>query len=91
MNRFRTYSIFNKKGKVLCIIQYKFSILVNSPLASINTNYTLLAVSSSMSITQTDSTSDTSVEAAMEVDATSGKKMLYKNSIYNEFTFTFAS
>ena len=27
----------------------------------------------------------------MEADATSGKKKLYKNFIYNEFTFTYAS
>ena len=91
MNRFHIYSICDKKGKALCAIQYKFNVLVNSPLASINTNYTLLASSSSTSITWTDSTSDTNVKAAMETDATSGKKMLYKNFIYNEFTFTYAS
>ena len=42
MNRFHTYNRCNKKGKVLCVIQCKFNVLVNSPLASINTNYTLL-------------------------------------------------
>ena len=85
------YSICDKKGKVLCVIQYKFHVLVNSPLASINTNYTLLASSSSTSITWTDSTSNTNMKAAMAADATSGKKKLYKNLIYNEFTFTYAS
>ena len=58
---------------------------MNSPLTSINTNYSLLASSSSTSITWTDSTSDTNVKAAMAADATSGKKKLYKNIIYNEF------
>ena len=72
MNRCHTYNRCNKKGKVLCVIQYKFNVLVNSPLASINTNYTLLATSSSTS------TNDTNVKAAIEADATSGKKKLYK-------------
>ena len=77
-----------KKSKVLCVIQYKFNVLVNTPLTSINTNYTLLASSSSTSITWTDGISDTNVKDAMAADATSGKKKLYKNFIYNEFTFT---
>ena len=64
---------------------------MNSPLASINTNYTLLATSSSTSVKGTESTNDTNVKAAIEADATSGKKKLYKNFIYNEFTFTYAS
>ena len=67
------------------------NVLVNSPLASINTNYTLLASSSSTSVTWTDSSSDTNVKAAIEADATSGNKRLYKNCICNEFTFTYAS
>ena len=65
--------------------------LVNSPLASIIRNYTLLATSSSTSVKGTESTNDTNVKAAIETDATSGKKKLYKNFIYNEFTFTYAS
>ena len=80
-----------KKGKLLCVIQYKFNVLVNTPLASINTNYTLSASSSSTRITWSDGTSDTNVKGAMATDATSGKKKLYKNFIYNEFTFTYAS
>ena len=64
---------------------------MNTPLASINTNYTLLTASSSTSITWTDSTSDTNMKAAMEADATPGKKKLYKNFIYNEFTFIYES
>ena len=75
----------------MCVIQYKFNVLVNSPLASINTNYTLLTTSSSTSVKGTESTNDTNVKAAIEADATSGKKKLYKNFIYNEFTFTYAS
>ena len=73
---------------MLCVIPYKFNVLVNSPRASINTNYTLLASSSSTSMTCKDSTSDTNMNGAMEADATSGKNKLYKNFIYNEFTFT---
>ena len=65
--------------------------LVNAPLASINTNYTLLAASSSTSITLTYGTTDTNVKDAMAVDSTSDKKKLYKNFIYNKFTFTCAS
>ena len=64
---------------------------MNSQLASINTNYTLLATSSSTSVKGTESTNDTNVKAAIETDATSGKKKLYKNFINNEFTFTYAS
>ena len=91
MNGCHIYSIWIKKGKVFCVIQYKFNVLLNSPWASTNTNYTLLTTSSTTSMTCKDSTSDTNVKGAMEADATSGKKMLYKNFIYNEFTFTYAS
>ena len=91
MNGCHIYSIWNNKGKVLCVIQYKFNVLVNSPQASINTNYTLLASSNSTSMTWKDSRSDTNVKGAMEADATSGKNKLYKNFIYNELTLTYAS
>ena len=74
MNRSHIYSIFDKKGKVLCVIQYKFNVLVNSPLASININYTLLAVAFSTNITLTFGTTDTNMKDAMAADATSGKK-----------------
>ena len=91
MNRFHIYRTYNKKGKLLCVIEYKFNISVSSSLACINTNYTLLASSSSTSVKGTESTNNTNVKAAIEADATSGKKKLYKNFIYNEFTFTYAS
>ena len=91
MNRLHIYSTCDKKGNILCVIQCKFNVLVNAPLASINTNYTLLVVSSSTSVTLTYGTADTNVKDAMAADATSGKKKLYKNFIYNEFTFTYAS
>ena len=90
MNRFHIFSIYNKKGKLLCVMQYRFNVLVSSPLASINTNYTLLASSSSTSVKGTESTSDINVKPTIKADATSGKKKLYKNFIYNEFTFTYA-
>ena len=91
MNRFHIYSIYNKKGKLFCVIQYKFNILVSAPLEYINTNYTLLASSSATSVKGTESRSDRNMKTAMEEDDTSGKKRLYKNMIYNEFTFTYAS
>ena len=64
---------------------------VSSPLASINTNYTLLASSPSTSVKGTESTIDSNGKAAIATDATSGKKKLYKNFIYNEFIFTYVS
>ena len=64
----------------MCVIQYKFNVLVNSLLAPINTNYTLLATSSSTSVKGTDSTNDTNVKAAIEADATPGKKKLHKSN-----------
>ena len=91
INRLHTYNRCNKKVKVLCVIQCKFNVLVNSPLASINTNSTLLATSSSTCVKGTESTNDSHVKAAIETDATSGKKMLYKNFIHNEITLTYAS
>ena len=82
-----TWSVY----QVLCVLQYNFNILVNSQLASINTNSTLLATSSSTCVKGTKSRKDSHVKAAIETDATSGKKKLYKNFIYNKFTLTYAS
>ena len=91
MKRLHIYSRCDKKGKVLCLIQYEFNVVVNTPVVSINTNYTLLASSSSTTITSKDCTSDRNMKDGMAGDATSGKKKLYKHFIYNEFTFTYAS
>ena len=49
---------------------------MSSPLASINTNYTLLASLLSTSVKGTESTIDTNVKAAIATDAMSGKKKL---------------
>ena len=65
--------------------------LVSAPLEYINTNYTLLASSSARSVKGTESRSERNMKADLEEDDTSGKKKLYKNLIYNEFTFTYAS
>ena len=73
------------------MIQNKFNVSVSSPLAYINTNYILLASSSSTIVKVTESTSDTNLKPAMEVDATSCKKNLYKNFKYNEFVCKYAS
>ena len=67
-----------KKGKVLFVIQYQFNVSVSSPLASINTNCTLLASSSSPTVKVTESTADTNSKPEMEADATSGKKTYAK-------------
>ena len=91
MNRFHTYNRCNKNVEVFGVIQYKFNILVNLPLAPINTNYPLLAISSSTSVTDTEIGNDTNVKAAIETDATSVKKKFYKNFIYKEFMFTYAT
>ena len=66
----------------MCIIQYKFqcfnNVSVTSALAYINTNYTLLASSSSTNVQVTESTSVTNMKPAIEEDATSGKKTYIK-------------
>ena len=64
---------------------------MTSPLAYINTNYTLLASSSSTNVQVTESINVTNMKPAIEEDATSGEKNVYKNFIYNEFKFKYAS
>ena len=91
MKRLHIYSRCDKKGKLLCLTQYEFNVLVKTPLVSINTNYTLLASSSSTAMTSKDDISDGNMKDGMAADATSGKKKLYKNFIYSEITFTYAS
>ena len=91
MNRFHIYSIYHKKGKLCCVMQHKFNVLVSAPLEYINTNYTLLASSSARSVKGTESRIERNMKANLEEDDTLGKKKLYKNLIYNEFTFTYAS
>ena len=61
-----------KKGKVSFVIQYQFNVSVSSPLASINTNCTLLAVK------MTESTTDINSQPGMKADATLGKKTYAK-------------
>ena len=43
MNRYNRYNRCNKKVKVLCVIQYKCNVLVNSQLASINTKFDFIS------------------------------------------------
>ena len=61
------------------------------PIVFINTNYTLLASSSATHMISQDCRSDTNMTDGMAGDDTSGKKKLYKNFIYSEFTFTYPS
>ena len=91
MKIYHIYSRCDKKDNVLCLIQVEFNFVVKTLVVSINTNYTLSASSSSTTITSKDCTSDRNMKDGMAGDATSGKKKLYKNFIYNEFTFTYAS
>ena len=65
--------------------------LVSAPLEYINTNYTLLASSSARSVKGTESRNDRNMKADLEEDDASHKKKLYKNLMYNEFTFTYSS
>ena len=65
--------------------------LVSAPLEYINTNYTLLASSPARSVKGTESRNERNMKADLEQDDTSGKKKLYKNLTYNEFTITYAS
>ena len=67
-----------KEGKVLFVIQYQFNVLVSSPLASINTNCTLLASSSSSPVKVTESTNDSNLKPGMKAYTTSGKEKFMK-------------
>ena len=75
----------------MCIIQCEFNVWVNTLIVSINTNYTLLASSCATNMISQDCISNRNMTDGMARDDTSGRKKLYKNFIYNEFTFTYAS
>ena len=64
---------------------------MNSQQAFINTNSTLLGTSLSTCVKDTESTKKSGVKAGKETDTTSGKKKLYKNFIYKEFTLIYPS
>ena len=51
MNTCHRYIQYEKQGKVLFVIQYQCNVSVSSPLTSINTNSTLLASASSLTMT----------------------------------------
>ena len=91
INTFHIYIICHKKDKVLFARQYNFNVSVSSPLESVTANTTVLASSPSPTVKVTESTTDTNSKSAMEADATSGKKNVYKNFVYNEFTLRYAS
>ena len=74
-----------KKGKVLFVIQYQFNVSVSLPLASISTNCTLLASSSSPTGKVTETTTDINSKPEMKADATSCKEKLWNNFIYSAF------
>ena len=56
------------------VIQYQCNVSVSSPLASINTNFTLLASASSLTMTVKETTTDMVLKSGMKADATSGKE-----------------
>ena len=67
------------------VLQYNFNAPVSSPLESVNANHTLLPSSPSPTVKVTENTTDTNLKPAMEADAASGKKKLWKNFIYNAY------
>ena len=64
---------------------------MNSQQAFIDRNSTLLGTLSSTCVKSTESTKNSDVKGERETDTTSGKKKLYKNFIYNEFTLIYPS
>ena len=82
--------ICKKKDKVLFVIHYQFNVSVSLPLASINTNCTLLGTSSSPTAKVTETTTDINSKPGMKADATSGKEKLWKNFIYDAFLGKYA-
>ena len=60
------------------VIQYQCNVSVSSPLASTNTNSTLLASASSPPMTEKEMTNDMILKSGMKADATSGKEKLLK-------------
>ena len=91
MNTFHRHIWYEKQCKVLFLIQYLYNVSVSSPLASINTNSTLLASASSPTMKVTEATTDSNSKPGMKADATSGKQKLWKNFIYNPFLWKYVS
>ena len=71
MNTCHRYIWYEKQGKVLFVIQYQCNVSVSSPLASINTNSTLLPSASSLTMTLKEMTTDMILKSGMKVNATS--------------------
>ena len=90
MNTCYNYISYEKQGKVLFVIQYQCNVSVNSPWASINTNFYFITCSI---LTNYDSnrkkTTDTTLESGITEDATSGRERLFKNFIYNAFVWKY--
>ena len=68
MNTFHRYIWYEKQGKVLFGIQYQCNVSLSSPLASINTNSTLLASASSPTMKVTEVTTDSNSKLGMKAD-----------------------
>ena len=91
MNTCQTYIWYEKQGKVLFVIQCQCNVSGNSPLKSINTNSTLWASSSSLTLTPKEMTSDVILKSGMKADTTSCREKLLKNFIYNAFVWKYPS
>ena len=91
MNTCHRHIWYEKQGKVLFVIQHQCYVSVNSPLTSINTKSTLLASSSSLTVTPTEMTSDMILKSGMKADGTSSRKKLFKTFIYNAFVWKYPS
>ena len=75
----------------MVVIQYQFNFSMSLPLASINTNCTLLASSSLPTVKVAESTTDINSKPGMKADTISGKEKLWKNFIHNVFLWKYGS
>ena len=82
---------YEKQCKLSCVIQYQYSVSVNLPQISINTNTTLLGSSSSVTMTPMETTSHIISKSTMTADTTSGREKLLKNFIYSAFMSKYPS
>ena len=82
MNTYDKCIWFQKQCKVCYVIQGQCNVAHHLSHICINTNFTLLASSSSPSITQMD-TSDITVKSIKTGDTTSGKQNILKNFAKN--------
>ena len=91
MNTCHRYIWYEKQGKVLFVIQYQCNVSVSLPLASIDTNSTILPSASLPTMTMKEMTTEMILNTGMEADATSGKENVWKKFVYNTFVWKYPS